>query len=82
MAQEFPEEDTDADADWDVPDELSPDLVEAPPPLPSRSIQVAESPQTDLLSLEAALEKIPPSLRRELEDQLRAEFREVRRWKG
>lgn len=33
-----------------------------------------------LLGLEDALSRIPKALRKQMEDQLRAEFREVRRW--
>jgi len=37
--------------------------------------------EDDLLGLDAAILRVPEPLRREMEEQLRAEFREVIRWK-
>ena len=44
-------------------------------------IQTSPSSEEPLLDLEMAIEKVPASLRKEMEDLLRAEFREVVRWK-
>jgi len=49
---------------------------------PNEPVPDVEEPAlTELLSLADALERIPGSLRTEMEDLLRAEFREVRYWK-
>ena len=37
--------------------------------------------ETPLLDLETAVARVPANLRQLMEDQLRAQFREVRRWK-
>ena len=46
-------------------------------PVPVPEIVEADQP---LLSLDDAVDKVPEDLRRQMEELLRAEFREVRRW--
>ena len=41
----------------------------------------AQVETTPLMDLETAVEQVPAALRKEMEDLLRAEFREVIRWK-
>ena len=43
-------------------------------------VSVGKQDPENLLSLEEAIEKIPESLRAEMKELLRAEFREVRLW--
>jgi hypothetical protein len=50
-----------------------------PAEVPARSGKPAE--ETPLMDLNAAVEQIPEVLRKEMADLLRAEFREVIRWK-
>jgi hypothetical protein len=45
------------------------------------AVEVAEPTDQGLLNLEEAVSRIPEELRKEMEKQLRAEFRDVRRWK-
>lgn len=42
--------------------------------------QADPSPAAELLSLEAAVERIPAALRERMEERLRAQFREVVPW--
>ena len=48
---------------------------------PDASPVAETAPAQGMLKLKEAVERIPAALRKEMEDQLRAEFREVKRWK-
>jgi hypothetical protein len=51
-----------------------------PPEIPRPAAGKAE-PDESLLELEAAVNRVPESLRKEMADLLRAEFRQVIRWR-
>lgn len=48
--------------------------------LPVEEVRSAPDSQAALLDLATAVQRIPPELRQEMEQLLRAEFREVIRW--
>lgn len=65
-------------------EEISPEappIVDVEPEKPVVPHEVEMAPSQDGLNLQEAIDRIPAALRKEMEDQLRAEFREVRRWK-
>lgn len=51
-------------------------------PAPEMEAVASEVKQSDkdMLSLNEAISRVPESLRKAMQDRLRAEFREVRRW--
>ena len=50
-------------------------------PVQEPVLPVEDQEPSELMSLEDALNRIPVTLRKEMEDLLRADFREVRPWK-
>ena len=66
------------------PDSFEEDPLEGfefsdPPVRPSRDTRASD--EAPLMDLDTAIEQIPAELRKEMEELLRAEFREVIRWK-
>jgi hypothetical protein len=53
-----------------------PEALDIPPIEPE-----VDAEENGLLKLDQAVSRIPDDLRKQLEEKLRAEFREVRRWK-
>jgi hypothetical protein len=69
------------DPDEERPDEEGLDL-EIALDLPQEPAAAAAVSQEPLLDLQSAIERVPSGLRKEMEQVLRAEFREVIRWKA
>lgn len=69
------------DPDEELPDEDGLDL-EIDLDLPAAPASAVAASQEPLLDLQSAIEKVPAGLREEMETVLRAEFREVIRWKA
>lgn len=67
--------------DEELAGEEEPEAEEPAPVVAKSKDDVASADKIKLLSLEDAVERVPESLRKELAEVLRAEFREVRRWK-
>jgi hypothetical protein len=59
-------------------EEAAPEPSEMPRPAAAK---VKAEADESLLALEAAVDRVPESLRQEMADLLRAEFREVVRWR-
>ena len=67
--------------DNELPEDPAPSTIESKPE-PVTEIPALDSSveQADLLKLKEAIAKIPPDLRKEMEELLRVDFREVRPW--
>jgi hypothetical protein len=56
------------------------ETTEGPDPEVKLVAPAEDQSASDLLSLNEAIDRVPESLRKAMQDRLRAEFREVRRW--